>query len=356
MPHSSPISLDHIRTWSSRSKLIESDLKEASNETRNRWVDLMRLLVTQRAEKHGVREATKELAPDLILSERAKNQVIRELSECFAADRKTFSQKVHRATGKVAGERDETRRSVQEMALQRSIIEALSDADREQITRIGDDRAWGHGSRLVRLQKQDLKEVAKNGLTDELVQKLSARPTGLRVFPSEGVLRPIEAVYLREDLEPDRVRPLDLRPCLLLHWVRTRAFKLAEERLLEEAGLDRTDAPNSYREVEVRDSRSELDEKPSPREEVSELELLEAVDREYSDPLSGLIAAEEWQQVVQSATPSQREILAFLRRLLRTGEDLTEAKKTVVEVLDFASPNRVDVAFSNLRSEADDPR
>lgn len=356
MPYSNVISLDHIQAWSSRSKLIETDLKAATEEASIRWANLMRLLVTQRVEKHGVRDEAKELAPELILEEREKGEVLEWLSDRFASRWRRHQPAVGRALHRLRRERGPSTHALKRRALRPAIHEALHDADKQQVTRIGRDRAWGHGSRLVRLQKQDLKEVAKKGLTDELIRKLTSRSAGLRVFPSDGVLRPIEAVFLREDLEPDKVRPLDLRPSLFLKWVRTRAIKLAEERLLEEAGLDPDDAPERFRKVEVREPDSDLNEEPAAHEEVSRREHLEALDREDPNPLAGLIAADEWEQVIQAATPSQREILAFLRRLLHSGEDLTEAKKTVAEELDFASRNRVDVGFSNLRSEVDDPR
>lgn len=54
MTPSRPISLDHIRAWSTRTKLVDADLKEAAPQTKIFWTNLMRLLVTKRVESASV--------------------------------------------------------------------------------------------------------------------------------------------------------------------------------------------------------------------------------------------------------------------------------------------------------------
>lgn len=352
--HLSAITLDHIRAWSSRSKLIESDLREASKETRIRWANLMRLLVTQRAEKHGVRDTTKELVPDLILSEQEKERVLRWLSDRFARRWRRHQPAVRRALSRLNREDGTPPHALKRQALRPAIIEALHDADEEQVTRVGRDRVWTQGSRLILLQKKDLEEAGRKGTADELIRKLTAQPAGLRGSPSWSAhepLSPIEAAFQLAELEAEAVRPLELRPTLLLRWVRRRAFEHAKEGLLNEAELDRTDAPASFRKVRTWAPRNELDEAPSACEVVSELELLEALGRDDPDPMESLIALEKREELSKIGTSRQLEYLAALTKRWAQGMTEAEAIKEVAKEREVR-PNTVHKNLQRLRDRA----
>lgn len=326
-----PNSLKRIDGLLARMKLIQSDLERSEPETESHWHDVARWIVTRRAEEQGAQEDVREFEPELMLGEREKTRVLERLADSWASEWKRFDSKVDRALRHYDEESEKTRTEEKQDVLKTAILEALHEADEKQVTRIGRNRAAGHGSRLVLLQKQDLKEVARKGVTDELIRKLTSRPAGLRVFPSEGILSPIEAVFLLDEVAPDQARPLDLRPSLFLRWLRRRAIKKAEERLLQDAGFDRSDAPDSWREVEARDPETEPDEEPLPRDQVTERELLEALDREDPDPLERLIADEERDQLRTIATETEWEDHEAINKKWSEGVSESEAVKAVAE-------------------------
>ena len=218
-------------------------------------------------------------------------------------------------------------------ALQLGIFLALHDAEKPQVTRIGRDRAWGTGSEIVLLQKRDLKQLAREGLTEELVKKLTKAPVGLRVFWPGRLVRPIEGAFLSlvGEVDPEAVRPVDLRWPYLKQWARCRAIQEAERWLLDVA--------------EDFSSRDLL---------YGAQELTESVAASQDSALDTLIAAEDvtgFEDVLEIATPRQREILELLSQELANGLSLARAKEAVAAELGI-SVNALDVAFSRLRERA----
>lgn len=285
-------------------------------------------------------------------SEPERHEALQRLARHWARTWRFHDPAVRQAAERIADREDVGMQEVRERALQTAIIVALDDAHGRQVTRIGRDRAWGHGSELILLQKQDLKQLAEEGLSEELAEKLSRPRAGVRVFPPYRLLGPIEGAFLGVD--PEAVRPVELRPSLFYHWIRSQSIDRAEEWLLDKAGLDPAPHKN-LRQVEVIDATSDdPDETGKHRERVRELELLEARNEAGPEPLRQLLERERMAEVLRAATPSQRKILELLRRRLQDGLPLPEAKRAVADQLDVTT-NRIDVAFSRVRKRAEDP-
>lgn len=285
-------------------------------------------------------------------SEPDRREALQRLAGHWARRWRFHEPAVRKAAKRVADREDVAMQDIKERALRTAIIVALDDAHGRQVTQIGRDRAWGHGSGLILLQKQDLKQLAEEGLSEELAEKLSRPRAGVRVFPPYRLLDPIEGALLGVD--PEAVRPVELRPSLFYHWMRSQSIDRAEEWLLDKAGLDPAPHKN-LRQVEVIDAASDdPDETGKHRERVRELELLEARNEAGPEPLRQLLERERMAEVLRAATPSQRKILELLRRRLPEGLPLREAKRAVADQLDVTT-NRIDVAFSRVRKRVEHP-
>lgn len=285
-------------------------------------------------------------------SERERSQAIVRVARRWAGRWKFHEDRVQRAVKILAAEQDLKPSEKKEEALRVGILEALAEAREPQITRIGRDRVRSLGSWIRLYQKQDLEKFAREGLTDELEERLDRPPAGIHVFPPYRLLSPIEAAFLGGNLE--MIRPVELRPRLLIRWVRTRAMRLAQDRLLDEAELDHSAPHPEWRRVEVADpERKSLVAPRDVTDGIRELELLAALDREEVDCLRELIRREDLAALYEVATPAQQQILELLRRRLVLGLSFTEAKKAVAQELD-TTVNRIDVALTRLRQRARD--
>lgn len=271
------------------------------------------------------------------------------LSARWAREWRLFAPRVRKALDVIAARDDVSPHEMKRRVLQVAVFEALYEAHEPQVTRIGDDKVMRLGSRLVRFQEKDLKQLAREGPTGELLGRMQRRPVGVAIFPPFRLVNPIEAAL--QGYDPRATRPADLSPSFLTWWVRTRTIKRAQERLLREAGFEIDKPRQDWTRVEVIQATDDL-EVACPG--VRELDVLEVLDRADPEPLLWLFARERLAEVLEVATPAQAETARLLWLYhVEQGWPVAEAIKQIARDRGV-SDNTVHQTLVRLRARVED--
>lgn len=313
----------------SRRLQVEEDIQALSREEEREelqaWLDVYALLQGARWDRHPL-DALLRL-DETVPTERERQEALSRLTERWAATWKVHDPRVRRAAQGLAARGGRRLLTNKLTALERGILVALAEAREPQEVRLGRDGVMASGSRIVVRQKKDLDALANGEVTDELIKRVGAPPVGVHAFDPWRVIGPIEGALRGQD--PWVTAPIDLRPSALHDWVRRRAIYHAEAWLLEQLELDRA-GPASWARYAIGQGEADADA-VQPSNELLEIELLQALDRKAPDPLAPLCRRERIAEILEVATPGQREILKLLHRYLAEGLSQPEAIRATAE-------------------------
>ena len=282
--------------------------------------------------------------------EQERTEAATRLAERWVREWKLRDPEVRKAARLIAGHERKSQSQVKEDALKATVFEALQAAREPQLTKISLDRAMALGSKIVLRQEQDLEQMLNGELTQELIEKLGAPPVGIRALSPFRLVGGIEAALLGYD--PRDVRPTDLRPAAFRRWVRRRAIALAEELLLDAAELDGV-CIGRDRRMEIAQPDEE-DRVFLAADQVRELDVLEVLEREEPDPPASITGRKRLGEVLEAATPKQREIIGLLRVYhVEQGLPRHDAVKAIAEVRGVGV-NAIHQVFSRLRRRLKD--
>lgn len=172
------------------------------------------------------------------------------LAERWEPNWKLYPRELEAAKLVAEREDDQSVRQVKVGALRVALFQALGDAAKPQLTKVGRERATALGSHIGLRLKQDLQQIASGEVTEDLLQKLRRAPAGLDPINSFRLVGDIEAALLGYDRRFEDLVPADLRPSLFSKWA-FRQTVVRAERWVRDAAWPDPDLPDDVQLVHL---------------------------------------------------------------------------------------------------------